>query len=129
MSNLLAEAISQGKTVWLKELLAERLPDLPTDIDGCQSWYNSLIETFEARNLIEPSQQKNYLTQARNAIKIIDPEHPALDVVKFETQTWIEINNQDSDRIASRDTKFIWSPETIVEVAKKRRCSKKRYFG
>lgn len=119
MPNLIAKAISKGLTVWLRELLAKRLPSLPTDIDGCNHWYNSLIATFKVRGLTEPSQQKNYLTQVRNAIKVIDPKHPALDVVKFDTKTWIEINNTDNDRIASRNTKFISNPETIVERARK----------
>lgn len=76
------------------------------------------MQTFEARNLSEPKQQKNFLTQVRNAIKVINPEHPALDVVKFDKETWVEINNAATERIAERDTKFISDPETIVATAK-----------
>ena len=118
MSNIYEKASDQGSKVWLKKLLTEMLPALPTDIDGCNDWFDSLIQAFEARNLIEPKQQKNYLTQVRNAIKVIDPQHPALDVVKFDKSTWVEINNSSSDRIAERDTKFISDPEAIANKAK-----------
>ena len=119
MSDLLEKAISKGSTVWLKKLLANQLPKLPTDIVACEAWFNSLIKAFEARGLTEPEQQKNYLTQARNAIKVINSEHPALDVVKFDKETWVEINNAATDRIAERNTKFISNPEIIVSKAKK----------
>jgi hypothetical protein len=120
MPNLLAEAVAQGKTLWLRKLLEQILPNLPTDIDGCHSWFDSLIKAFEAREpqpLITPSQQKNPLTQVRNAIKILDPNHLALDVVKFDEDTWNKINNAATDRIASRNTKLIASPDLIVEKA------------
>jgi hypothetical protein len=117
LADLLAEAISKGTTVWLKKLLTERLPNLPTDVEGCGLWYDSLLQAFESRNLIEPSQQKNFLTQVRNAIKVLNPEHPALNVVKFDTETWVEINNTDVDRIANRTTQLISNPDAIVETA------------
>lgn len=117
MSSLLTEAIDKGKTVWLKNLLSELLPSLPRDREGCTQWFHQLLEAFENRGLIEPSQQKNYLTDVRNAIKVIDPDHPALNIVKFEKETWVEINNTDTDRIAQRDTQFLSNPQIIVERA------------
>ena len=116
--NLYQQASEQGLKVWLKKLLLEILPALPKDKDNCKGWFDSLIQTFESRGLIEPKQQKNYLTQVRNAIKVINPEHPALDVVKFDKSTWVEINNSSIDRIAQRDTKFIDAPEAIANKAK-----------
>jgi hypothetical protein len=113
----LAEAIFEGKTPWLKDLLSKRLPNLPTDAEGCGFWYKALLRAFEDRNLIKPSQQKIFLTQVRNAIKVINPEHPALNVVKFDTETWVEINNTDVDRIANRTTQLISNPDAIVETA------------
>jgi hypothetical protein len=117
LADLLAEAISKGTTVWLRKLLTEKLPLLPTNVDGCVAWYSSLLQAFESRNLIEPSQQKNFLTQVRNAIKVLNPEHPALKVVKFDLETWVEINNTDVDRIANRTTQLISNPDAIVETA------------
>jgi len=115
--NLLARAISKGSTVWLKDLLALQLPKLPTGVDGCNAWFGSILDAFEARGLVEPKQQKNFLTQVRNAIKVIDPDHRALDIVKFDKETWVDINNAATDRIAERNTKFISSPEIIVSRA------------
>jgi len=118
LSNIYEQASEEGAKVWLKKLLVEMLPALPKDLDGCNHWFDSLIQAFEARKLVEPKQQKNYLTQVRNAIKVIDPEHPALDVVKFDKSTWVEINNSSTDRIAERNTKFIHNPEAIANKAK-----------
>lgn len=118
MSNIYEQASEEGAKVWLKKLLVEMLPALPKDLDGCNHWFDSLIQAFEARKLVEPKQQKNYLTQVRNAIKVIDPEHPALDVVKFDKSTWVEINHSSTDRIAERNTKFIRNPEAIANKAK-----------
>ena len=118
MSNIYEQASEEGAKVWLKKLLVEMLPALPKGLDGCNHWFDSLIQAFEARKLVEPKQQKNYLTQVRNAIKVIDPEHPALDVVKFDKSTWVEINNSSTDRIAERNTKFIRDPEAIANKAK-----------
>ncbi|MEL6930972.1 MAG: protelomerase family protein [Cyanobacteria bacterium J06600_6] len=125
MSNLYERASEQGAKVWLRKLLLAMLPDLPKDKDSCNEWFNSLIQAFESRGLIEPKQKKNYLTQVRNAIKIIDSEHPALDVVKFDKSTWVEINNSSTDRIAERNTKFIGDPEAIANKAKELITSKR----
>lgn len=48
---------------------------------------------MENRELVEPSLQKDYLSDVRDAIKVLDPEHPALRIVDFDKQTWTEINN------------------------------------
>lgn len=119
MTNLIEQAISKASTVWLKNFLTSELPKLPTEPDGCRIWFDSLIDTFEGRSLVEPKQQKNFLTQVRNAIKVINPEHPALDIVKFEKSTWVKINNAATEGIAERDTKFISDPESIVAIGKK----------
>ena len=117
VSHPLSEAIAQGRTVWLQNLLSESLPNLPRNTQDCSDWFDLLIEAFEDRQLIEPSQQKNYLTDVRNAIKVLDPLHPALDVVKFDKETWVEINNANSDRIAQRHTQFLSDPGAIVNRA------------
>lgn len=117
VSSLLAEAIAQGRTVWLQNLLSELLPNLPKDSQDCCDWFDLILEAFEHRQLIEPSQQKNYLTDVRNAIKVLDPHHPALNIVKFDKETWVEINNANSDRIAQRHTQFLSDPQAIVNRA------------
>lgn len=113
----LQEAISKGKAKWLQDFLAENLPFLDLPSTDYHSWFNDFIRTLESRKLSKPSQQKNYLTDVRNAIKVLDPSHPALEVIKFSRETWVEINEADRDRIADRKTKLINNPDAIVDQA------------
>jgi hypothetical protein len=114
----LQNAISKGKTKWLKSLLSVSLPQLFSEETDYEEWFDTMIRHMEERGLVEPSQQKNFLTDIRNAIKVLDPNHPALDVVKFDQETWTEINNRSSDRLEKRTTKFISNPDAIVKRAK-----------
>lgn len=113
----LQSAIKKGKTQWLQDYLAENLPSLFLPDANYQAWFDDFIQTLESKQLSKPSQQKNYLTNVRNAIKVIDPDHPALGVIKFSRETWIEINQTDRDRIAERTTKLIENPNAIVSKA------------
>lgn len=112
-------AISKGKTKWLQKYLSENLPDLNLSSANYQAWFDDFIQTLESRKppLLLPDQQKNHLTDVRNAIKVLDPNHPALQVIKFSPETWIEINEADRDRIADRSTKLINDPDAIVNQA------------
>jgi len=114
---LLQLAIAKGKTQWLEEYLTKHLPSLDSPTANYQAWFDHFIQTLESRGLSQPSQQKNYLTNVRNAIKVLDPNHPALEIVKFATETWIEINEADRDRLAERTTKLINDPDAIVSKA------------
>jgi hypothetical protein len=114
----LQNAISKGKTKWLQSLLSVSLPQLFSEKTDYEEWFDTMIRHMEDRGLVEPSQQKNFLTDIRNAIKVLDPNHPALDVVKFDKETWTEINNRSSDRLEQRTTKFISNPDAIVKRAK-----------
>jgi hypothetical protein len=113
----LQSAITRGKTKWLQDFLAENLPSLFLTSTNYQTWLDDFLHTLESKQLIKPSQQKNYLTDVRNAIKVIDPDHPALQVIKFSRETWVEINQADRDRIAERSTKLIDHPDAIVSQA------------
>lgn len=115
--NLLQSAISKGKTQWLQQYLSDNLPSLNLPNTNYQTWFDDFIQTLESKNLSQPSQQKNYLTNVRNAIKVLDPNHPALEVIKFSRETWVEINQADRDRIAERSTKLIDNPDAIVDTA------------
>jgi hypothetical protein len=113
----LQTAISKGKTKWLQSLLSVSLPKLFSEKTDYEEWFKTMLRQMEERGLVEPSQQKNFLTDIRNAIKVLDPNHPALDVVKFDRETWTEINNRSSDRLEQRTTKFISNPDAIVKRA------------
>ena len=111
-------AINQGTTKWLQNYLQARLPLLSLPSCNYQTWFDDFITVLEDRNLSHPSQQKNYLTDVRNAIKVLDPNHPALEIIKFDKSTWTDINHVSSARIAERTTKFISDPDAIVKRAR-----------
>jgi len=116
-SQLLQSAITKGKTQWLQKYLSENLHYLNLPSTNYQHWFEDFIHTLELKGLSKPSQQKNYLTNVRNAIKVFDPNHPALEVIKFSKDTWVAINETDRDRIAERSTKLIDNPDAIVNTA------------
>lgn len=116
-SILLEKAIASGKTQWLRDLLENHLYELDLPIVNYQDWFEKIIRVMEERGLVNPSQQKNYLTNIRGAIKLLNPDHPALDTIKFDKETWIDINNKETERIAQRVTKLITNPEAIVDKA------------
>ena len=117
MSIGIEQAAAKARTVWLREYLEHQLNSLFSLNANYNYWFNNLLSTMEQRGLTSPTQQKDYLTDVRNAISAIDPNHPSLDVVKFDKSTWTEINNHNSDRIAERTTKFISDPDAIVKRA------------
>ncbi len=95
--------LTKGRTVWLQNCLKQLLPQFNQPSTDYQTWFDSVIKVMEQRGLTQPTQQKDYLSDIRNAIRVIDPDHPALQVVDFDTSTWIQINNRAGDRLGSRD--------------------------
>ena len=117
LNDLIEIAAAQGRTKWLQKLLRQRLPELNGSNANYHDWFDSFIQVMEERGLVKPTQQKDYLSDVRNAIKVLEPNHPALLVVDFDKSTWTEINNRNSARIAERTTKFISNPDAIVQRA------------
>lgn len=119
----LTEAIAKARTEWLKNWLLEHLPkiaeleDTPEDHKFAQQWDAMAKEMMADRGLVTPSQQKNRLTDIRNALKTLDPNHPALADVGFTNQEWEAINRPSEQRISDRNTKFLSDPDAIVEKA------------
>jgi hypothetical protein len=122
-SEVLNRAVSVARTNWLRQLLAEHLTrlvelnDSQEDLDLALEWDCFLKERLVERGLISPNQQKNRITDVRNAIKVINPEHPVLKVVGFSAAEWIEINSMASVKTSLRITQFLANPETIVNQA------------
>ena len=73
------EALGYARTQWLKKLLVEFLPQLipltnsERDLQIAQQLDTAIKDKFVERGLITPSQQKNRITDVRNAIKVFDP--------------------------------------------------------
>jgi len=122
-SSQLDRACEVARTKWLRELLAEHLPrlvqlsDTQEDLETAQEWDCLIKEQLRSRGLISLHQQKNRITDVRNAIKVIDPEHPALLVVGFTAHEWMEINSMAASATASRTTQFLDSTEAIASMA------------
>jgi hypothetical protein len=111
---------------WLQAYLKAHLDELkglrntPHDIKTAAGWFNSLLTYFRQRNLSTPRQQKNYVVDVRNAIKSgFGEDHPALQVVGFDAQTWTQINQPIHDRVEDRlqNTRFLTDPDAIVSRA------------
>jgi hypothetical protein len=111
---------------WLNAYLSAHLPELegvtatPEGRAKAQRWFNALIASFEGRQLKTSRQQKNYLSQVRNAIRrTFGEHHPALEVVRFDEATWLKINAPAHDRVETRNlnTRFLSDPDAIVARA------------
>jgi hypothetical protein len=122
-SSLLDRACAVARTQWLHQLLAEHLPalmelsDSKEDLEIAKQWDSFLKQKFAERGLVSPAQQKNRITDVRNAIKVIDPHHPALNIVGFTASEWIEINSLASAESTNRTTQFLADPDAIAELA------------
>jgi hypothetical protein len=101
---------------WLQAYLKAHLDELkglrktPHDIKTAVDWFNALLTYFRQRNLSTPRQQKNYVVDVRNAIKSgFGEDHPALQVVGFDAETWTAINQPIHDRVEDRlqNTRFL----------------------
>ncbi len=74
-------AYAVARTKWLRQLLAEELPRLielsgsKEDLEIAKQWDSLIKQKFVERGLISLHQQKNRITDVRNAIKVIDPDH------------------------------------------------------
>ncbi len=119
----LTNAIAQARTEWLKKWLTEHLPEIaeledrPSDHEQALRWDAMAKEMMRDRGLVSPSQQKNRLTDIRNALKALNPNHPALADVGFTPQEWEAINRPSEQRVSDRNTKFLHGPDAIVSKA------------
>ena len=127
----LTEAIAKARTEWLKNWLSEHLPeiaslkDTPSDHNKAREWDTMAKEMMKGRGLVTPEQQKNRITDIRNALSTLNPNHPALADVGFTAEQWEAINRPSEQRVSGaaalaqrdRNTKFLHDPSAIVEKA------------
>jgi len=116
----LQSAENCGSTKWLKQFIRFYVLELETERMSPEAFAHELEEEFASRGLDTPAQQKNYRSNVVQAIKVFDPEHPAIDLVSLSTEQYRILNDQQRERIADRETRFITSEaaEAIVERAK-----------
>jgi hypothetical protein len=119
--NWLDEAIACGYTSWIKDIIRDYLPEIK-DIKDCpeghekaKEWDAKIKQLISERGLTKPSQQKNPITAIRNAIKTINPNHPALEDVGLSKEDWIQINDDVDDKVSDRENKYLTSPQAIAD--------------
>ena len=116
-------ALACARTDWLKQLLIEYLPQLipltssERDIETTKLLDTAIKQQFIERSLTSPSQQKNRITDVRNAIKVFDPQHPTLDIVGLSKEEWIEVNTNAVFNTHNRETQFLTNPNAIAQTA------------
>lgn len=117
------KALDHCSTQWLKALLQELLPQiigLSNTSAGhrqAKQWDGLIKERMAKRGLQTPTQQKNPITDVRQVIKAIDPQHPALDEVGFTKEEWTNINMPSEQAVGRRVAKPITEPEEIARRA------------
>jgi len=118
--NWLQSAENCGSTKWLKQFIRFYVLELETERLSPEAFAHELDEEFASRGLDTPAQQKNYRSNVVQAIKVFDPEHPAIALVSLSTEQYRILNDQQRERIADRETRFITSEaaEAIVERAR-----------
>jgi len=116
----LQSAANCGSTKWLKQFIRFYVLELETERLSPEAFAHELEEEFASRGLDTPAQQKNYRSNVVQAIKVFDPNHPAIDLVALSTEQYRILNDQQRERIADRETRFITSAvaEAIVERAR-----------
>lgn len=123
LSPLAEKALEQCSTQWLKTLLREFLPQIiglpntPAGHQQAKQWDALIKGRMAQRGLETHTQQKNPITDVRQVIKAIDPQHPALDEVGFTKEEWTEINMPSEQAVSRRTAKPITDPEEIARRA------------
>jgi hypothetical protein len=92
---------------------ATRGPNKPEDLA------EELEQEFDSRRLTTPAQQKNYRSNVVMALKQLDPDHAAIPLVSLSTDQYRVLNDQQKERVADRETRFIdnTAVDALVEKA------------
>lgn len=115
----LQSAENCGSTKWLKQFIRFYVSKLQAGRLSAEEFAEELEQEFASRMLSTLAQQKNYRSNVVQAIKVFDPEHPAIALVSLSTEQYRFLNDQQRERLADRQTRFITSQaaEAIAERA------------
>ncbi len=105
--NWLDRALEHLTAIWLRAEMAEALPQLMAGKLSCHQFAAAFTGMLAARGLTTPAQQKNYRSNLTQALKSIDPQHPAVPLVALSTETYRELNDLQRGRLGQAQTKFI----------------------
>jgi hypothetical protein len=112
-------AASHGSTKWVKRLIESYLPQLKDQQISAHEFAQAVDDELRSRGLTTPAQQKNYRSNLCQALKTLDPDHPAIALVSPTTEQYRELNEEQRGRLAHRETKYFTSEtaELLVERA------------
>ena len=95
---------------WLQKLVDQYLPaisdleDTPEGRAEAQVWADWMKDQWAIHGLMALKQQRNLMTDVRNAIKRqLGTDHFALDSMNFTVDEWILINQPIDDQVAERN--------------------------
>ena len=116
-SDWLDIAASKGATKWLQQFIRFYLAQLQQGSLTPEGFADELNQEFASRRLESDAQQKNYRSNVVQALKILDEQHPAIAMVALSTEQYRVLNDEQKERVADRETRFIDDPVAIVDLA------------
>ncbi len=111
---------------WLQALVDEyllavaELQDAVEDQAKAIKWATWMRQQWVEHGLAELKQQRNLMTDVRNAIKRqLGEDHPALDCLNFTVAEWTTINSPIEEQVARRNENVVLleNPDAIVAQA------------
>ena len=111
---------------WLQALVDEYLPavaelqDTGEDQAKAIEWATWMRQQWMEHGLADLKQQRNLMTDVRNAIKRqLGENHPALDSMNFTVAEWTTINSPIEEQVARRNENVVLleNPDAIVAQA------------
>lgn len=111
---------------WLKELVDQyleviaNLEDTPVGYAEAARWADWMKSQWAAHGLNTLKQQRNLMTDVRNAVKQqLGEDHMALESMNFTKAEWTQINDPIDQQVATRNENqgLIDNPDAIVQKA------------
>ncbi|ACB54140.1 unknown [Crocosphaera subtropica ATCC 51142] len=119
--------LEEAKTLWLRTFLEEHLPLVENLTSDTPNWEaiasdfaEQLNQTLCDRQLITPNQQKNPRAQVANALRCLNPNHPAISYpyTLLSPDTYTQLNLEQNKKTDQRQTKFFFGADAIALVDK-----------
>jgi TolA-binding protein len=106
-NNWLETAVSYGSTQWLQQFIRFHFKELQAGRLSPEDLAEELEQEFDSRRLTTPAQQKNYRSNVVMALKQLDLDHAAIPLVSLSTAQYRALNDEQRERVADRETRFI----------------------
>jgi hypothetical protein len=110
-------AATRLKTKWLQEFAFEYFPQLQSSQISIEEFAAAVDQLLADRALHDLKQQKNPRSNLCQALKSIDPNHPAIELVSLTTDEYRDLNQAQQLKLASRETRFITQTIPLVDRA------------